>query len=174
MSHLFQGRKLEILLAEDSRIDARLTILALRRSRVRHRLTLVRDGDEAIRFLRRQGIFRQAPVPDIILLDLVMPRCDGWEVLRARAADPRLREIPVVVLTGCHNPDELQAVRELGIDELLEKPVKVERFLTIMHNLKHHLQNDWHLPGEQPEPQVALGAGRGSPTPPWVRPQVSS
>lgn len=150
MPHLALGRKLEILLAEDSRLDARLTIAALRKSRLRHRLTLVRDGREALEFLQRQGIFRQAPLPDIILLDLVLPKCDGWEVLRARAADVELRAIPVVVLTGCHDQRELQSCRDLGIDELLEKPVQVERFLGVMRELRHKLQSDWRLPGDHP------------------------
>jgi len=150
MAHPTLGRKLEILLAEDSRIDARLTIMALRKSRLRHRLTLVRDGAEAIEFLQRTGIFRQAPRPDIILLDLVLPKRDGWDVLRERAADPELRAIPVVVLTACHNQAELQRCQELGIDELLKKPVQVERFLGIVRELKRRLQSDWHLPDETP------------------------
>jgi len=150
MTHLSLGRKLEILLAEDSRLDARLTIAALRKSRLRHRLTLVRDGREAIEFLQRQGIFRQAPLPDMILLDLVLPKCDGWEILRVRVADPELKAIPVVVLTACHDERELQMCRELGIDELLEKPVQVDRFLGVVRELKHRLQSDWHLPGDRP------------------------
>lgn len=165
MDHPTLGRKLEILLAEDSRIDARLTINALRRSRLRHRLTLVRDGAEAIAFLKREGVFRRAPLPDIILLDLVLPKRDGWDVLRVRAEDPVLRPIPVIVLTACDNAKELQSCQDLGIDELLKKPVQVERFLAAVRELKRRLQSNWQLPDEPPvsAPAGAVRAS-GSPT----------
>lgn len=144
------GRKLEILLAEDSRLDAQLTVRALRRSRLRHRLTLVRDGEEAIRFLQRDVEFAKAPRPDIILLDLLLPKKNGWEVLEVRATDPELRAVPVVVLTACHDAAELDRCRELGIDELLPKPVQVDRFLEVVRQLKSRLQSDWTLPDDPP------------------------
>lgn len=145
------GRKLEILLVEDSRLDARLTLYALRRSRLRHRLTLVGDGAEAVEFLQRREVYSQAPRPDMILLDLVLPNLDGWEILAEVRRTPELADVPVVVLTGCVDESELDRCRELGVVELLSKPVQVERFLTVVRSLKKRLQNDWQVPEEESE-----------------------
>jgi len=94
------GRPIEILLVEDSPSDTQLTIEALREAKMRNHLSLVEDGIQALEFLRRQGPYTQAPRPDLIMLDLNLPRKDGREVLEEIKADPDLRAIPVVVLTN--------------------------------------------------------------------------
>src|SRR5690606_759737 len=99
------GRPMEILLIEDSLMDAQVTINARRDGQLNHRLTLVRDGDEALEFLNRQGRFTRAPRPDIILLDLNLPKRGGLEVLDEVRADYQLRNIPVVVLTASDDED---------------------------------------------------------------------
>src|SRR5438045_693780 len=91
------GRPMEVLLVEDSLMDARLTMAALQKGEIPHRMTLVRDGQEAIDFLFRSGIFARAPRPDLILLDLQLPKRSGLEVLWEIRNSDMLRPIPVVV-----------------------------------------------------------------------------
>src|SRR5436309_12970797 len=110
------GRPMEVLLVEDSLVDARFTMNSLRSGDIRHRLTLVRDGEEALMFLRREGVFVHAPRPDVILLDLLLPKINGLEVLATVRGDDKLKDIPVVVLTGAAD-DELRMQAELlGVD----------------------------------------------------------
>src|SRR6185437_4800433 len=99
MSSQTIGRPMEILLVEDGLVDARVTIAALRKGMIQHRLTLNRDGLEAMEFLRQEGKFARAPRPDLILLALCLPKKDGREVLAEIKADDSLRSIPVVVMT---------------------------------------------------------------------------
>ena len=93
------ARSIEILLVEDNPGDARLTIEAMRDAKLSNRLHIVEDGVEAMQFLRREGRFTDAPRPDLILLDLNLPKKDGREVLAEIKSEPLLKRIPVVVLT---------------------------------------------------------------------------
>src|SRR5258708_4439024 len=94
------GRPMEILMVEDNLGDARLTIEALRGGRVKHGMTLVWEGEEAMQFLRREGSFARVPRPDLMLLDLDLPKKDGRELLAEIRADAELKSIPVVILTA--------------------------------------------------------------------------
>src|SRR4051812_19808002 len=96
------ARAVEVLLVEDNPGDVRLTREALRDGRVRSNLHIAQDGVEALAFLRREGLYHDVPRPDLILLDLNLPKKDGREVLAEIKADERLRRIPVVVLTTSH------------------------------------------------------------------------
>jgi CheY-like chemotaxis protein len=146
MSGTTIGRPMEILLVEDSLVDARFTMSSLRTGDIRHRLTLVRDGEEALTFLRREGVFARAPRPDLILLDLFLPKVSGLEVLAAVRQDAKLRDIPVVVLTGSVD-EELRAQAEsLGVDGYIGKPVEWEKFLATVRALKSRWQADLLLP----------------------------
>jgi CheY-like chemotaxis protein len=139
---------MEILLVEDSLVDARFTMNSLRSGDIRHRLTLVRDGEEALTFLRREGVFARAPRPDLILLDLLLPKVNGLEVLAAVRQDAKLSEIPVVVLTASPD-DELRSQAELlGVDGYISKPVAWEKFLATVRILKERWQADLLLPLE--------------------------
>src|SRR5262245_10540753 len=113
MGH-FLTRDVEILLVEDNPGDARLTMEALRHARVRNNITHVLDGVEALACLRREGRYARSPRPDLILLDLNMPRKDGREVLAEVKVDDRLRRIPVVVLTTSESDDDIQHVYNLN------------------------------------------------------------
>jgi len=137
---------MEVLLVEDSLSDARLTIEALREGQVKHRLTAVRDGVEAMEFLRREGKFSRAPRPDVILLDLSLPRKDGREVLVEIKADSELSGIPVVVLTASAAHEELvrQELRES--DSYITKPVDWEKFIAVVRQLKRFWLSDVILP----------------------------
>lgn len=146
MSGGYVGRPMEILLVEDSQLDARLTILSLRRVPFRYRLTLVRDGAEALRFLLREGIYREAPAPDVVLLDLLLPEIDGLEVLgRIRATD-NLERIPVVVLSASDSESDREKCQHLHVDQFIQKPVNVEKFLRMINDLEQHWQKDIILP----------------------------
>src|SRR5450830_143009 len=94
------SRQVEFLLAEDNPGDVRLTQEALRDSKIRNNLNVVTDGVEAIAFLRRQGKYANAPIPDVVLLDLNLPKKDGREVLAEIKSDPVLKRIPVVIITS--------------------------------------------------------------------------
>jgi CheY-like chemotaxis protein len=148
MSGTTIGRPMEVLLVEDSLVDARFTMTSLRSGEIRHRLTLVRDGEEALTFLRREGVFARAPRPDLILLDLLLPKLNGLEVLAAVRQDEKLADIPVVVLTGLLD-DELRSRAEvLGVDGYINKPVDWEKFLAMVRSLKDRWQSDLLLPVE--------------------------
>lgn len=125
-------KPMEILLVEDSLTDARITIYALRRSQIFHRLTLVRTVAEAMRFLNREGIFARAPRPDLLLLDMMLPDGYGLDVLEAlNCRDPSQRPT-TVVLTASHDPLIRQRSLELGVHDFINKPVHELEFLRVV------------------------------------------
>ncbi|MCL5099056.1 MAG: response regulator [Candidatus Omnitrophica bacterium] len=127
-----EGRPIEILLVEDSPSDAELTIEALKEAKVFNRLSLVEDGVEAMAFLRRQGPYANAPQPDLIMLDLNLPRKDGREVLAELKADPDLRQIPVVVLTTSKAEQDVLRAYELHANCYITKPVDFRQFMSVV------------------------------------------
>jgi CheY-like chemotaxis protein len=140
------GRPMEILLIEDSLVFAQITIEALKQGAIRHRLTLVVDGQEAMDFLQRVGRFARAPRPDLVLLDLGLPKKDGREVLAEIKEDAVLREIPVVVVTSSDDEADMQRSRLLGVDGYMTKPVDLEQFLGLIRDLRHAWHSDIALP----------------------------
>jgi len=127
---------IDILLAEDSESDAMLTREALREGKVLNRLHVVYDGVEAMQFLRREPPFEDAPTPDLVLLDIHMPRKDGVEVLREVKADPRLKRIPVVVLTTSDDPEEVQRAYDIHANCYITKPVDLDQFLHVIRQIE--------------------------------------
>jgi len=115
-------RKADVLLVEDNHADVYVTRLAFARSRVGAVLHIVSDGDEAMDFLRRRGAWANAPKPDLVLLDLNLPRKNGREVLSEMRGDPDLRRIPVVVLTSSQADKDLVDVYDLGANVCITKP----------------------------------------------------
>ncbi len=130
------GRPMEILLVEDNRMDAHFAIRALEKANFKHRCTLVVDGEEAMNYLQRQGIFARAPRPDLVLLDLGLPKKDGREVLAEIRADENLRDLPVVILTGSTDEADRAHMQVLEVESYLVKPVDLEKFLSIVRELK--------------------------------------
>lgn len=137
---------MEILLIEDSLMDAQVTINALRDGQIKHRLTLVRDGDEAVEFLKRQAKFSRAPRPDIILLDLNLPKRDGLEVLDEVRSDYQLRNIPIVVLTATDDEQVKARCEQSDVESYITKPVNLQKFLEVIKQLKRFLLQDVILP----------------------------
>lgn len=146
MSSSTVGRPMEILLVEDSLVDARFAIGALQKSQIRQRVTLIRDGAEALEFLRREGKYGRAPRPDLLLLDLLLPTVSGQQILAHIKSDPSLASMPVVVLTASTDPQEAHAVQQLGVDGYLHKPVELEPFLELIRQLRRFWHADLILP----------------------------
>jgi two-component system, chemotaxis family, response regulator Rcp1 len=127
---------IEILLVEDNPGDVRLTQEALRDSKLHNRLSVVEDGVEALAFLRREGHYNDSPRPDIILLDLNLPRKSGREVLEEIKQDEVLKRIPVVVLTTSEDERDVMASYNLHANCYITKPVDLSQFITIVRNIK--------------------------------------
>ncbi len=140
------GRPMEILLIEDGLMDARATIEALKSGNIKHRLTLVRDGEEAIEFLLQRDRFSKAPRPDLILLDLMLPKKSGMEVLSDIRGDLMLKDIPVVVLTASDAGEDRVKCQLMDVDSFINKPVNLEKFLSVVKQLKRFWLDDVILP----------------------------
>jgi CheY-like chemotaxis protein len=122
-----------ILLVEDNAADIRLTQEALRDGKILNDLYVARDGVEALDFIFQRGEFTEMPRPDLIILDLNLPRKDGKEVLAEMQADPSLRSIPVAVLTTSAQEADIIQSYDLGANCYLTKPVDLDQFLKVVH-----------------------------------------
>ena len=127
---------IEILLVEDNPGDVELTREALHDSKVHMRLSVVNDGVEALAFLRREGTYAGSPRPDLILLDLNLPKKDGRAVLGEIKGDPALRHIPVVILTSSQAEQDIVRAYELHANCYVTKPVDLEQFITIVRSIE--------------------------------------
>jgi CheY-like chemotaxis protein len=127
---------MEILLVEDNLEDANVTIQALKSGNVRCRVTLVCDGEEAIGFLLRKGEFAQAPKPNLILLDMQLPKKEGQHVLAEIRVDEELKEIPVVVLTASLVHRAMLQAQGLHVDGFMTKPVDLDKFISVVKSLR--------------------------------------
>lgn len=129
------NRPVEILLVEDNPGDERLTREALKEGKVYSNLHWVKDGVEAMEFLRRQGKYASAPRPDIILLDLNLPKKDGREVLQDIKNDGELKRIPVVVLTTSKAEEDVLRTYNLHANCYVTKPVDLEKFIVVVKSI---------------------------------------
>lgn len=136
METKLMGRPVEFLLAEDNPGDVRLTKEALRESKISNNLNVVPDGVEAVAFLRREGQYANAPRPDVILLDLNLPKKDGREVLAEIKADPNLRLIPVVIITSSEAEQDVLRTYELHANCYVTKPVDLEQFIKVIQSIE--------------------------------------
>lgn len=138
----------QILLVEDDPADARLTVEALKEGRVPNELHVVEDGDEALAFLRRQGKYAKAPRPDVILLDLNLPKRSGAEVLREVKADPSLSSIPVVVLTTSRAAKDIEETYGLHANCFISKPSDVWQFFEVIKSVEGFWLTTVRLPSD--------------------------
>ena len=127
---------IEILLIEDNAGDARLAQEALREARVRNHLTWLPDGVEALAYLRGDGRYAGARRPDLILLDLNIPRKDGREVLAAIKGDVQLRRIPVVILTTSQAQEDIQHAYQHSANGYISKPVDLDQFIAVVRAIE--------------------------------------
>jgi two-component system response regulator len=128
---------IEVLLVEDNASDAHLTRMALEDSKIAVNLHVVEDGVEAMAFLRKQEQYNQVPHPDIILLDLNLPKKDGREVLAEIKADQNLRGIPIVVLTTSQWSEDILKVYNLSANCFITKPVDFDQFVKIVQSIEN-------------------------------------
>jgi CheY-like chemotaxis protein len=129
MSDPSPSQPIEVLLVEDDPGDVLMTQEAFVDYKIANRLTVVTNGEDAIAYLRKQGRFRDVPTPDLVLLDLNLPRRDGREVLRDIKQDPDLRRVPVVVLTTSDAEEDVLASYNLHANAYVRKPVDFEQFV---------------------------------------------
>ncbi|MFI7704400.1 response regulator [Nonomuraea sp. NPDC049480] len=130
-----EWRPIEVLLVEDDQGDILLTKEAFDFNKVRNRLNVVNDGEQAMAFLRREGGYADAPRPDLILLDLNLPRMSGMEVLREVKADNVLRTIPVVILTTSEAEEDILHSYRLHANAYVSKPVDFEQFIRVVRQI---------------------------------------
>ena len=128
-------KPVEVLLVEDNSGDVRLTLEAMKEGKVINNLSIASDGVEAMAFLRKEGRYKNAARPDIILLDLNLPRKDGREVLAEIKADPSLRLIPVVVLTTSQAEEDILRTYNLHANCYVTKPVDLEQFINVVKSI---------------------------------------
>ncbi|MBK9121600.1 MAG: response regulator [Chloroflexi bacterium] len=145
---LHDVQPIEILLVEDNAGDARLTQEVLKDSKIKNNLHIVVDGVEAMEFLHQRGIYSSAPRPDIILLDLNLPRMDGREVLREIKEDDILRRIPVVIMTTSDDEHDILAAYDLYANCYITKPVDFQRFIDIVKTIENFWFSIVRLPPE--------------------------
>ncbi|WIM06289.1 MAG: response regulator [Candidatus Nitricoxidivorans perseverans] len=143
------GRPAEFLLVEDNPGDVRLTREALSESKLRNNLTVVGDGVEAMAFLRREGKYAGAARPDLILLDLNLPKKSGREVLAEIKADPSLRRIPVVVITSSEAEQDIFATYNLHVNCYVTKPVDLDQFIKVVRSISTFWLTIVKLPPER-------------------------
>jgi CheY-like chemotaxis protein len=141
-------RPIEILLVEDNPGDVRLTIEALRDAKVHNRVSVAKDGVEAMAFLRREGQYGDARRPDLILLDLNLPRKDGREVLAEIKVDTGLKHIPVVILTTSRAEQDILKSYDLHANCYVTKPVDLDQFITVVRSIENFWLTVVALPPE--------------------------
>jgi chemotaxis family two-component system response regulator Rcp1 len=133
------GRAVEILLVEDDPGDVKLARVALRENKIRNNINVVSDGVEALAYLRRQNGYADATRPDLIMLDLNLPRKDGRQVLDEIKQDESLRSIPVVVLTTSRAEEDILRSYDLHVNCYVTKPLGLEQFIQVVQSI----QNFW-------------------------------
>ena len=131
------GSLIEILMVEDNPADVRLTREAFKDAKVLNKMSVVGDGEAALAFLRRQGRYADAPRPDLILLDLNLPKKDGREVLEEIKSDPDLRRIPVVVLTTSEDQRDVLKAYDMHVNAYITKPVNLDQFMKIVEAVEN-------------------------------------
>lgn len=131
------GQNVEILLVEDNPGDIRLIVEVLKEGKINNNLSVVEDGEEALAYLRREGSYQDAIVPDIILLDLNLPKINGTEVLAEIKKDPLLKYIPVIILTTSEAEQDILRAYDLHANCYITKPVNLEQFLTVVRSIEN-------------------------------------
>lgn len=141
------ARQIEVLLVEDDPGDVLMTKEAFEDYKVKNQLHVVNDGAEAMAFLRGEGEYADSPRPDLVLLDLNLPRMDGREVLQAIKSDAELASIPVVVLTTSEAEEDVLRSYSLHANAYVTKPVDFERFIEVVRQIDDFFVSVVRLPG---------------------------
>ena len=147
--NLKDSKEIEILLVEDNAGDVRLTIEALKEAKVSNKLSVARDGVEAMEFLQQKGVYKDAARPDLILLDLNLPRKDGRELLAEIKSDPGLRHVPIVVLTTSRSEEDILQAYDLHANCYITKPVDFRQFMSVVKSIEDFWLTVVKLPTRQ-------------------------
>lgn len=140
---------IDILLVEDNPGDVRLTQEAFKDGMLRNNLHVVMDGEEAMQFLRNENSHQDAPHPDLILLDLNLPKMNGREVLAAIKADPKLKNIPVVILTTSQDETDIMESYRQFASSYIVKPVSMDKFIKVVSSFKQYWLSVVKLPSQE-------------------------
>jgi chemotaxis family two-component system response regulator Rcp1 len=149
MSNASEGRPVEILLVEDNAGDVRLAREGLRECKLLNNLSVAEDGVRALSFLRREGVYANAPRPDLIMLDLNLPRKDGREVLKEIKEDDALKSIPVVILTTSKAEEDIVTSYSLHANSYVTKPLAIEQFINVVQAIENFWFTIVKLPPRQ-------------------------
>jgi chemotaxis family two-component system response regulator Rcp1 len=149
MSNGIMCGPIEILLVEDNPGDVRLTIEALKEGKVANQINVAVDGIDAMAFLRREGKYENAPKPDLILLDLNLPKKNGREVLAEIKVDPHLKYIPVVILTSSQAEKDIVMTYNLHANCYIKKPVDFDQFINVVKSIEDFWFNVVKLPPKE-------------------------
>src|SRR6266545_4855398 len=144
-----RNSSVEVLLVEDNPGDVRLTKEALKEGRLLNNVNVVNDGIEAMAFLRREGKYVDAIAPDLILLDLNLPKKDGREVLAEIKSDPKLRRIPVVILTTSSAEEDILKTYDLHANCYVTKPVDLDQFIRVVQSIEDFWVTVVKLPSDE-------------------------
>jgi chemotaxis family two-component system response regulator Rcp1 len=129
---------LEILLVEDNEGDIRLTIEAFKEAKIRNHIRVVRDGEEALAYLKKEASYADVETPDIILLDINLPKVDGKEVLNVMKTDPLLKSIPVIMLTTSSAESDVQESYANHANSYVIKPVDLDKFMEVIRSIEEY------------------------------------
>ncbi len=138
--------KFEILLIEDNAADARLVSLALKGFEADYQLRIIRDGGMALDFIGHKDHFQDAPWPDVVLLDWMLPVAGGAEILAEIRRTPELRDIPVIVVSGIYSAEVEKSIYEAGANTFIEKPITLDRFSIILQHFMDALKRKREIP----------------------------
>ena len=141
-----RAEPIQILLVEDSPGDVRLTQEVLRDARIANQLHVVGDGEAAMAFLRREGEYADCPRPDLVLLDLNLPRKDGREVLAELHSDPELKVVPVIVLTTSEAEQDILHSYQLAANAYITKPIDLSEFIAVVRSIENFWLSIVRLP----------------------------
>ncbi|MEM2342328.1 MAG: response regulator [Candidatus Bathyarchaeia archaeon] len=135
-----------ILLVEDNMDDALITKRAMNKVNIMGRVIIINDGEEALKLLKREGEYKDFTLPSLILLDLKMPKVNGFEVLKELRRDERLRVLPVIVFTSSDRSEDIEMAYKLGCNSYIVKPVRFEDFLKVMEEIKRYWLETSEIP----------------------------
>jgi chemotaxis family two-component system response regulator Rcp1 len=127
-----------ILLVDDNPDDIMIAKRAFKQSDIRNKIYVTHDGDEAIQFLRKEGKYKDAPTTGLVILDLNMPKVNGFEVLETIKGDDKLKSIPIIVLTSSSRPEDIERAYKLGCNSFIVKPVSFEDFIEATMEIKRY------------------------------------
>jgi two-component system, chemotaxis family, response regulator Rcp1 len=134
-----EEKKFEVLLVEDNPGDVRLIVETLKEGRLEYNLNIVHDGEEAVKYLFKQELYAGSATPDIVLLDLKLPKKGGLEVLEAVKNSRELHDLPVVVLTSSGSEIDMEKARELDVNYYVVKPIDYDRFIVAVRSIEDYM-----------------------------------